>query len=369
MRLLRIWSAGCATGEEPYSLAMMLREMIPDIQDWNISILATDINRQSLAHAAEGVYRQHSFRSETPSHIRERYFIESHNGWALKPAIRQMVHFSYLNLVEDNYPSPTTLTLGQDIIVCRNVTIYFNTQVTRTVVGRFNSALRDDGWLIVGPSEPQVNFYEPLGFKVQNLSGAVLYQKSVPLNNFNEIAPVSFSQPAVAVSATSPTARYTAAPPAPVQPRIESVPVPQTLAPPMVNPIQTHLDAATSCANQMQWENALGHLDSVLKLEPMCSEAYFLRSLIYQHQGDNRAAIDAIKRTLYLDRRFVLGHFNLGMIQWQEGLVAEAQKAWKLAHELVVALPPDTILPQGDGMRAGRLLSVLNGYLNQEAAL
>jgi chemotaxis protein methyltransferase CheR len=104
-RRLRIWSAGCCTGEEPYSIAMLLDLMVPDLNDWNITILATDINPRFLKKAQEGVYTEWSFR-DTPGRIKERYFIERKRGhYEITASIKKRVTFSYLNLAEDVYPS------------------------------------------------------------------------------------------------------------------------------------------------------------------------------------------------------------------------------------------------------------------------
>src|SRR5574341_1054099 len=101
---LRLWSAGCATGEEPYSLAILLCDLIPDIQLWNISILGTDINQESLQRAEKAIYRDNSFRNETPDDLRERYFLPNGGAsWELLPEIRKMVRFDYLNLAEAAY--------------------------------------------------------------------------------------------------------------------------------------------------------------------------------------------------------------------------------------------------------------------------
>jgi len=101
---LRIWSAGCCTGEEPYSIAMLLDRLIPDAARRNITILATDINPRFVRKAAEGVYSEWSFR-ETPAWVRERYFNRRKDGrFEIKPHIRKMVTFSYVNLAEDTYP-------------------------------------------------------------------------------------------------------------------------------------------------------------------------------------------------------------------------------------------------------------------------
>jgi len=116
---IRVWSAGCATGEEPYSLAILLGELLPDLADWSITILATDINQEFLERARQGVYRASAFRNETPDDLRDRYFKPVEGGWQLDPAIRRMVTFGHLNLVSDDYPSFETNTTGLDLIVCR----------------------------------------------------------------------------------------------------------------------------------------------------------------------------------------------------------------------------------------------------------
>ncbi len=113
---LRIWSAGCCTGEEPYSIAMLLDRLIPDAAKRNITILATDINPRFVRKAAEGVYSEWSFR-ETPAQIQERYFTSRKDGrFEIKPHIRKMVTFSYLNLAGDVYPSLWNNTNAMDVI-------------------------------------------------------------------------------------------------------------------------------------------------------------------------------------------------------------------------------------------------------------
>ena len=107
-RTLRLWSAGCATGEEPYTLAILLQQILPDISQWKILILATDINRQALKHAATSRYRDWSFRETDPA-VRSTCFSHDGGAYTLKPALRKMVTFAYHNLAEDNYPSPPTL--------------------------------------------------------------------------------------------------------------------------------------------------------------------------------------------------------------------------------------------------------------------
>ena len=150
---LRLWSAGCAGGEEPYSLAITVSRLIPDIEDWHVTILATDINTRALQKAQEGTYGNWSFR-DTPDWLRPQFFVKIGNGdWQIKPSIKKMVTFSYLNLAADPYPSLATNTNAMDVIFCRNVIMYFSQDTMRRVIGNLHESLREGGSLFVAPSE------------------------------------------------------------------------------------------------------------------------------------------------------------------------------------------------------------------------
>jgi chemotaxis protein methyltransferase CheR len=173
-RTLRLWSAGCATGEEPYTLAILLRQTLSDIDRWKILILATDINRQALSQAIIGRYRAWSFR-ETNSVIQSTYFTADGDTFTLKPAVREMVTFAYHNLAENNYPSPTNQTNNLDLILCRNVTIYLPLPLIYDIANRFYQCLPNEGWLIVGPSETHLEIYRQ--FQTVNFNKTTVYRK------------------------------------------------------------------------------------------------------------------------------------------------------------------------------------------------
>jgi chemotaxis protein methyltransferase CheR len=175
---LRIWSAGCATGEEPYSLAIMLKELLPDIDKWHILILATDINQAALARAQEALYSDWSFREPRIKALQPRYFsfVPTIKRYRLRADIRQMVAFAPLNLIEDSYPAVHNNTVGLDLILCRNVTIYFTEADTQRVVRRFHESLFEGGWLVVGHSEPSLVVYR--AFQARLFSKALFYQKT-----------------------------------------------------------------------------------------------------------------------------------------------------------------------------------------------
>jgi chemotaxis protein methyltransferase CheR len=190
-RHLRIWSAGCATGEEPYSIAMTLADLLPSNEFWQVSILATDINPQFLARARDGIYGSWSFR-ETSEDMRERFFTPEQNRWRLHPAIRQMVTFAQLNLAEPCFPAILNGTYAQDLILCRNVTIYFDEATTHQLIERFHSTLLPGGWLLVGHAEPQASANQQL--ELHNFPQTVVYRKRLDAPMFSPLVPIKENQ-------------------------------------------------------------------------------------------------------------------------------------------------------------------------------
>ena len=194
-RELRIWTAGCATGEEPYSLAILLDQVLGAQSHWQISILGTDLNPEFLERARQARYRQWSFR-QTNIHQDRNYFTQEGDLFCLVPRVRSCVRFAYLNLVKDVYPSPLTGTLGLDLILFRNVAIYLKPEVTRAILQRFHQALRPGGWLLLG--ETELNLMPTEGFEVRRFDQATFHQKAT--DRLSSTQPLS--PPTVPVLAT-----------------------------------------------------------------------------------------------------------------------------------------------------------------------
>jgi chemotaxis protein methyltransferase CheR len=151
-RPIRAWSAGCASGEEPYSIAMVLDELgALDRAD----IVGTDIARPRLADAQRAVYSRWSLRT-VPDDLRERYFRGRGRYYELAPRIRERVDFRYLNLAEDKFPSLSAGIWGMDLILCRNVLIYFDRETIERVARRLIETLSEDGFLVMGASDPPI---------------------------------------------------------------------------------------------------------------------------------------------------------------------------------------------------------------------
>ncbi|HTU24642.1 MAG TPA: protein-glutamate O-methyltransferase CheR, partial [Pirellulales bacterium] len=174
-RRLRIWSAGCSFGAEPYSLSILLkRDLAHLVHGWDISILATDVNRRFLDAARRGQFEDWAFRG-VPAELREECFRSTGKRWSIAPQLREGVSFHYHNLVEQTFPSLAHNLFGFDLILCRNVMIYFGKDVVRRLITQFHDSLNPEGWLLVGHVEPNPELYR--AFQTLNASGAVLYQK------------------------------------------------------------------------------------------------------------------------------------------------------------------------------------------------
>ncbi len=176
LRTMRIWSAGCASGEEPYSIAMILRDLLPDVDDWSITILGTDVNTEALDRARKATYSDWSFREERAKMLRPRFFRQQDKQYELIPEVRRMVTYSWLNLAEEKYPAYETNTTFIDLILCRNVSIYFSQPVINRMTEQFYDALVDGGWLVVGHSESSPITYRR--FQAHTFPNAVIYQRS-----------------------------------------------------------------------------------------------------------------------------------------------------------------------------------------------
>ncbi len=175
-RSLRIWSAGCSTGEEPYTIAMLLSG-IPELAGWDIEIIGTDISQKVLQHAQRALYGKSSFRATTEQDLK-RFFLLHEDGFVVKDSIRKMVTIRNFNIFDENRHSDIGAV---DIIFCRNVMIYFDQSAKKRAIDLFYSDLQGGGFLLLGHSESLMNI--PTAFTLRHFLNDMIYQK-----------PESFSQ-------------------------------------------------------------------------------------------------------------------------------------------------------------------------------
>jgi chemotaxis protein methyltransferase CheR len=170
-KVLRIWSAGCSTGEEPYTIAMLLLESGDWWRDWQVDILGSDINQRVLHTARKGVYKKTSHRVTSPEML-SKYFIEENGDYRIADKVKELVSFSYVNLLD---PYKTSLITNMDIIFCRNVIIYFDKEAKKKVIESFYQKLREGGYLLLGHSESLINLSN--AFELRTLKNDMVYQK------------------------------------------------------------------------------------------------------------------------------------------------------------------------------------------------
>ncbi len=194
LRSLKIWSAGCSTGEEPYTLAIQILEKLHTLAGWNVEIIANDISEQVLQRARHGEYNGITLRNVKPD-ILNRYFTASGDSYKVKPEVKMMVKFSHVNL---NDPRQISMINGMDVVFCRNVMIYFNDEVKKQLVRGFYNALRPGGYYFIGHSETLHGISK--AFKLVYFKNALVYQKEASAVEQAEAAATQ-ERPATAASA------------------------------------------------------------------------------------------------------------------------------------------------------------------------
>ncbi|MCK9375382.1 MAG: hypothetical protein M0P73_04445 [Syntrophobacterales bacterium] len=369
-RRLRFWCAACATGEEAYTIAMLLRRTIPDLKNWDISILATDINPQFLDKAARGLYDKWSFR-ETPPEIRQRFFTQRGARFEIHPDLKQMVTFSYLNLAADPAVPRSPYPQGLDLIFCRNVLMYFSPEWAKKVAQRLYRALKNEGWLIVSLTEAShvlfsqfvsVYFPEAIAYKKDpRRAKRIAWQPAAPpCESSGQPAAVrgEFQLPETPAG-PEPVTTPPAVSPAIATPDVER----EAPIGPTAEQITDLVLQARACADQGRLPEALGWCEQALAADRFNPALHYLRAAILQEQDDVGAAALALKKALYLDQEFVMAHFALGNLALRQGNVRKARKYLENVIALLEACPQDDLLPESAGLTAGRLRAIVQSTI------
>ena len=396
-RRLRIWSAGCASGEEPYSIAILLHRLIPDLSDWHITILGTDINPRVLARAAAGVYTEWSFR-DTPAWVKPRYFVTRPGGrYALQPWLKRMLSFACLNLADDDYPSVMNNTNAMDLIICLNVLLYFTPARIPQVGQRFHRALIDGGQLALGVIEAsQIKFpgLTPVpapGVALFRKNGAATPQAPAPplevapacdfLGNHSltlpsrvqEVAKDSALESQATKNATSQSQASGAAPPA--NRRDVYAEAKKLYDAGRYRDVRAMLAAGTyrlrdndpqvaallaQChANLGELAEALVWCERALAAAKTDAALHFLRAGVLQELGRDEEALLALRNVLFLDPGHVLAHFTTANLQRRRNRMPVAVKHLANVRRLLAHRDANEELPQSGGLTVGRLNAIL----------
>lgn len=364
-RALRLWSAGCASGEEPYSLAILLRERFPEVRADTVVISATDINSRVLARAERGVYSDWSFR-DVPAWVKASSFQRRGAGrYEIAPELRRMVRYSILNLASPLYPAEFGERADLDVILCRNVLMYFSAAWQERIIARFHSALTAGGWLIVGPCD--ITAAQSAALHLRPVSPGI-YQKSGAVDASPAVfsLPRAFEPASPAVEAEQPELVTPAAPAT-----LEAA-APAPLEPSPVVASATKGDVASalaaSHADRGELDEALAACDEAVAADKTNPGYHYLRACILQEQHRLSEAADAFRRVLFLEPSYVMAEFALGCIAAKQDRPDQARHHFKVVLHLLVGANRGDAVPRTDGLTVGRLRAVVEGNLAGDAA-
>ncbi|TPG60430.1 protein-glutamate O-methyltransferase CheR [Roseomonas nepalensis] len=353
-RRLRVWSAGCSTGAEAYSVAILLRRLLgPARADWAIDILGTDISAAALAAARAARFSPWALRG-MPAAERARDFtpLEGGRAWQLRPEHRAGVRFERGNLLAllDGRAAPELA--AQDLILCRNVLIYLDRARVPDVVRALAERLAPDGWMLLGHAEPDPSFGAFL--RPVALPGTTAWRPRAA-----GVAPEALAPPAAAAWA-----------PLPLPPPLAFWPEPVAAAEPQpasAGPAAA-LERARAEADAGALEAARQRLREALRHHPTAAPLHHLDGLVAGALGEAAAAEAALRRALYLDSGFVAAHYHLGLLLLERGAAEAGRRSIANAARLARALPGGTVLEEGDGMTAETLLGLARHHLANGAA-
>jgi len=359
---IKIWSAGCATGEEPYSIAMAIMEShLPD--DSNVSVYATDISEGALERAEGGIYNKSSMRA-IDKEMLNKYFTHRDGQYFLNDQVKRRVHFETVNLIEPYFLMEEE---SIDIVFCKNVIIYFRLDTVKKVIRRFYNALTNGGCLFVGHSESLWQISDD--FELEEISGIFLYRKDgknkmVSVKKRSQqmgkaVNIMDFACQRLSSSLTKKAAPHSTLTPQVVREKAsqqhvglmhkkdvskwmkKGVPpagvdnygsvledIEEVLQDDPKN-AKVHLLAGEIYANMGLYDKALRKGMDVLEVNDLSDNAYLLIGSIYYKIGEKEKAVSSFKKAIYLDDNSILAHYYLGNLYKDAGLIEQAVNEYK----------------------------------------
>jgi chemotaxis protein methyltransferase CheR len=374
-RTLRIWSAGCSSGEEPYSIAILLDMLLPEIEGWDVSITGTDVNEESLKKARLGVYSPWSFRM-VGKDIQEKYFTRHKTVWEIGEKIKKMVRFQYDNLIVEALPYKNPDLADVDIILCRNVFIYFEKKAISAVLKNFRKVLNPGGYLVTGHTELHGNDLK--NFRLIMFPEAMVYQKTgnmdAPASPIHRTAPeypedlkikkvpVYKSVPAVPKSEAAENPNHEIEELINKGRHTEAIVKAELLLTEEKDNYDLLLFMARAYANSGDYENTVNSCRRAMKIKTDSADPYFLLAYAAEAEGHDEEAKDLLKKAIYLDPAFIAAYCELGGLYEKERDMTRANKARTTAAEFLKTLPSRSPVKPYD-ISAGELLSSLSGAM------
>ena len=359
---LKVWSAGCSTGEEVYSLAMLISELIPDFARWHIVIIGTDINQKFINLARKGIYKKCSFRLTEPL-LKTKYFLTDRQNWQIKPHLKSMVTFYQDNLVDVKNISHHSYEL--DLVLCRNVFIYFDLDSIIKAVTKIASTLRSGGYLISGHAELQaiklhdfqpISFPESIVYKYigneQNnvflLERDIIRQKAIfnldpslkQPDNHLALDKKELTIPVKSVKNSSENSLSSQSDLEQIKTLLKQgkydrvIEQAQQLIP-EINNKELHYLLAQAYANKGNLVEAKNNCNRALQLDLMYIAPLFLLAQIAEEENNYSKTKELLKRIIYLEPLSVDAYLHLGAIYNNEKDLKRSKKMYQSAYAIL----------------------------------
>lgn len=376
-----LWSAGCSTGEEAYTLAMIVNRLLADEDDFTVRIVATDINAAALQHARAATYRRWSMRELDPIVVARDFSQARHSHYRLSSRLSEMVDFSLLNLCSDAYPDAVRGFSHFDLIICRNVLIYFGSKDQLAIASRLARSLAPGGWLAVSPAEATAEWYKPL--RMVNGAAAILFHNSAAGEPKRKSAPPKMTARAHATaSAGLKTSFGTSQQCLKTDAKLRtpaSSPAPSTTTPP-TSAAAARSSSPAAPASQPRGRDLVNHARGLAdrgayaEARQACERhladsgpdfgAYLLLATVSLESGELNGAFDAARCAAYLEPDSAAAHYMLGTIHHRMGSLQLASRKMAVVMQLLQLLPEEERVSEHFNATVGELRASAGAYLS-----
>ncbi|MDQ1695199.1 MAG: chemotaxis protein methyltransferase CheR [Frankiaceae bacterium] len=339
---LRIWSAGCSTGEEPYTIAMLLRELLPVSSGWDIRIIATDISTRALGAAEAARYAERAFVMTEPLDQQRFFYLDTdRGGYVVRDEVRELVEFRHHNLVTDAPP----FEAGElDLVLCRNVTIYFDRTTTKRLMQRLHGCLRDGGYLFLGHAETLWQISDD--FSLVPLGDAFVYRRGEPASERRAVLPDRRTEDEL-----RPTRADRRRGPINRRDVVDDVMADSATPSPPVRPML----AVRTAVAQGKYAEAADLAAEIVTATPLRSEAHYLHGLALGNLGRDGEALVVLRKAVYLDPEDGFAHFLLGGCLERQGEHLAAARSYRAAASTLGHRPFDAVAPELGGRSVAEL--------------
>ncbi len=352
---LRIWSVGCSNGAEPYSVAIVVREVLgKEFEDWRISITGGDISEAALKRAESGLFGPWALRALSEETVNRYFDPAGPRTWLLKRDYCSMVRFERQNILDLLSPAAPLQWTDFDIIFCRNVLIYFSPEAAVRLVASLRSRVAPGGSLILGHAEAGLTSADACA-----RNGRLSSEFQTALSPELMPPPITLAWPATGLDGDREDAVMRAARNLPAeQARASADDIASDSGAGDARSLDEDIELLKRLADSGNYSGAVEVSSHLLARPDVPPLVYYLKAVLCQVVDDIEGAQSSLRQALYLDRNFVLAHHRLGLLALASGRAASGLRSMQTAVRLASRLPKEQELLGGDGLRAGEFVAM-----------